>query len=129
MPTQPNNHVSVFPYPGGKGRGVDWILEKMPPHDTFVDVFGGSGAIIYNKPPSTNEVYNDANEDLVQFFQVLREHEDDLLEWIDEGDIDRSDCVDLPRTVEAADTIERTANTLHKTADVLRTELETEDEH
>lgn len=55
--------------------------------------------------------------------------EDDLLEWIDEGDIDRSDCVDLPRTVEAADTIERTANTLHKTADVLRTELETEDEH
>ena len=82
MPTQPNNHVSVFPYPGGKGRGVDWILEKMPPHDTFVDVFGGSGAIIYNKPPSTNEVYNDANEDLVQFFRVLRERENELLEWL-----------------------------------------------
>jgi len=73
-----NNHVSVFPYPGGKGREADWILEKIPPHDTFVDVFGGSGAIIYNKPPSTNEIYNDANNDLVQFFEVLRERTDDL---------------------------------------------------
>lgn len=79
---RPNNHVSVFPYPGGKGREVDWILEKMPPHDTFVDVFGGSGAIIYNKPLSKNEIYNDANEDLVQFFRVLRAREDELLEWV-----------------------------------------------
>lgn len=69
---QPNNNVSVFPYPGGKGREAGWILEKMPPHDTFVDVFGGSGAIIYNKPPSKYEVYNDVNDDLVQFFEVRR---------------------------------------------------------
>lgn len=80
--SRPDNHVSVFPYPGGKGRQVDWILERMPPHDTFVDVFGGSGAIIYNKPPSKNEVYNDANGDLVQFFEVLRQREDELLEWV-----------------------------------------------
>jgi len=80
--SRPNNHVSVFPYPGGKGREVDWILEKMPPHDTFVDVFGGSGAIIYNKPPSKNEVYNDANDDLVQFFRVLRGREDELIDWL-----------------------------------------------
>lgn len=80
--SRPNNHVSVFPYPGGKGREADWILEKMPPHDTFVDVFGGSGAIIYNKPRSKNEVYNDVNEDLVQFFEVLRTREDDLHQWL-----------------------------------------------
>jgi DNA adenine methylase len=77
-----NNHVSVFPYPGGKGRESDWILEKLPPHDTFVDVFGGSGAIIYNKPPSKNEVYNDINGDLVQFFRVLREQPDPLENWV-----------------------------------------------
>jgi DNA adenine methylase len=76
-----NNHVSVFPYPGGKGRESDWILEKLPPHDTFVDVFGGSGAIIYNKPPSKNEVYNDINDDLVQFFEVLRTQTDALENW------------------------------------------------
>lgn len=79
---RPNNHVSVFPWPGGKGRGSDWILEKIPPHDTFVDVFGGSGAIIYNKPPSKYEVYNDANDDLVQFFEILRTRETELYEWV-----------------------------------------------
>jgi DNA adenine methylase len=79
---QPKNHVSVFPYPGGKGRRAEWILEKMPPHDTFVDVFGGSGAIIYNKPPSTNEIYNDVNDDLVQFFEVLRNRPEELESFV-----------------------------------------------
>lgn len=79
---RPNNHVSVFPYPGGKGRQSDWILSKMPPHKCYVEVFGGSGGLLYNKEPSHNEVYNDINDDLVQFFNVLREREDDLLEWV-----------------------------------------------
>lgn len=86
-----NNHVSVFPYPGGKGRESDWIISKMPPHDCYVEVFGGSGAILYNKPASHNEVYNDANYDLVQFFEMLRTREDDLVEWLN--------CVPYARSV------------------------------
>lgn len=78
----PDNQVSVFPYPGGKGRQSEWILDKMPPHDTYVEVFGGSGALLYNKPISKNEVYNDLNEDLTQFFEVLRTREDDLVDWL-----------------------------------------------
>lgn len=53
--------------------------------------------------------------------------EEDLLEWIDEGDIDRSDCVDLPETLESAEALEYTANTLQQTARVLRRELDTEE--
>ena len=79
---RPGNHVSVFPWPGGKGRRSDWIISKMPPHDTYVEVFGGSAALLYNKPRSHNEVYNDLNDDLVQFFQVLRDREDELAEWV-----------------------------------------------
>lgn len=78
----PHNQVSVFPYPGGKGRQSEWILDKMPPHDTYVEVFGGSGALLYNKPVSKNEIYNDLNDDLTQFFTVLREREDDLVDWL-----------------------------------------------
>lgn len=78
----PDNQVSVFPYPGGKGRQSEWILDKMPPHDTYVEVFGGSGALLYNKPISKNEIYNDLNDDLTQFFTVLREREDDLVDWL-----------------------------------------------
>lgn len=76
------NHVSVFPYPGGKGRMCDWIISRMPPHECYVEVFGGSAALLYNKPAAHNEVYNDINDDLVQFFSVLREREEELLEWL-----------------------------------------------
>lgn len=79
---RPTNHVSVFPYPGGKGRRSEFIIEKMPAHNCYVEVFGGSGAILYNKSPSTVEVYNDLNDDLVQFFNTLRERTDELLEWL-----------------------------------------------
>lgn len=87
----PENHVSVFPWPGGKGRRSDWIISRMPPHDCYVEVFGGSAAILYNKPPSHNEVYNDVNDDLVQFFEVLRNRSDELAEWLE--------CVPYARSV------------------------------
>lgn len=77
-----NNKVSVFPYPGGKGRKSDWIVNKIPSHDTFVDVFGGSGSVIYNKPKSKNEIYNDINDDLVQFFEVMRNKPNELCDWV-----------------------------------------------
>ncbi|WP_256464819.1 DNA adenine methylase [Halosolutus gelatinilyticus] len=79
---RPGNCVSVFPYPGGKGRECSWILSRMPAHDCYVEVFGGSGALLYNKPESTVEVYNDVNDDLVQFFETLREREDELVQWL-----------------------------------------------
>ncbi|WP_050047387.1 hypothetical protein [Halanaeroarchaeum sulfurireducens] len=30
---------AVFPYPGGKSRFASWILEYVPEHTTFVEVF------------------------------------------------------------------------------------------
>jgi protein tyrosine/serine phosphatase len=54
--------------------------------------------------------------------------EDELLDWIDSSDIDRSDCVDLPTIVEAAEVLHRAANTLEQQAGVLERELEGEEE-
>jgi len=92
QPTQspPANIVSTFPYPGGKGRVASWILEKLPAHDCYVEVFGGSASLLYNKPPSHNEVYNDVNDDLVQFFRVLRNKGDELAEWLSTVPFSRS---------------------------------------
>lgn len=50
--------------------------------------------------------------------------EEDLLEWVDEADIDRSDCADLPTMNEAAAVLRRAANTLNNQADVLEKEME-----
>lgn len=75
--------ASVFPYPGAKSRMAGWIVERFPRHECFVDVFGGSGDILVNKPRSRVEVYNDQDGDLVQFFEVLRDRGNELEEWLE----------------------------------------------
>ncbi|MFC7238893.1 DNA adenine methylase [Saliphagus sp. GCM10025317] len=72
----------TFPYPGGKGGISDWIVDTMPAHDTYVEVFGGGAGVMFNKPRSKYEIYNDHNEDLTQFFTVLRDQPDELSEWL-----------------------------------------------
>lgn len=69
-----------FPWPGNKGGLADWILDAFPRHDTYVDVFGGSGALLFEKTPAKTEIYNDADADLVQFMTTLRDVPEELVE-------------------------------------------------
>jgi DNA adenine methylase len=75
---------AVFPFPGGKSRFASWILEQVPEHTCFVEVFGGAAGVLANKDPDTStvEVYNDRDGDLVHFFEVLRERSEELIEWL-----------------------------------------------
>lgn len=76
---------AVFPFPGGKSRLSSWILEHVPDHTCFVEVFGGAAGVLVNKDPAISdvEIYNDRDADLVHFFEVLRDQTDELLEWLD----------------------------------------------
>lgn len=76
---------AAFPYPGGKSRYASWILDLVPEHRCFVEVFGGAAGVLVNKDPDTSkvEVYNDRDRDLVQFFEVLRERTEELSKWLD----------------------------------------------
>lgn len=56
---------------GSKSRIVKSIVKEFHQHQTFVDVFGGSGAVLLGKPPSKVEVYNDLNGKMVTLFRVL----------------------------------------------------------
>lgn len=56
---------------GSKSRMVKQITKNFPKHQTFVDVFGGSGAILLGKRPSKVEVYNDLNSKMSALFRVL----------------------------------------------------------
>jgi DNA adenine methylase len=64
---------TVFQFPGGKFCLVKKILPLIPPHEVYVEVFGGAATLLFNKPPSKLEVYNDVNSELVNFFRVLRD--------------------------------------------------------
>jgi len=76
---------AVFPFPGGKSHLASWILDQLPDHTCYVEVFGGAAGVLANKDPETSsvEVYNDRDGDLVQFFEVLRERPEELVEWLE----------------------------------------------
>jgi DNA adenine methylase len=62
-------------YAGGIWTLFSKVLRLIPPHRVYVEPFGGSGRVLFNKRPSESEVYNDINGDLVNFFRVLRDDE------------------------------------------------------
>lgn len=74
--------ATVFPYPGGKTYLAPWVIEHFPEHECYAEVFGGGASILVNKEPSRVEVFNDLDGDIVQFFGVLRDQEDELREWL-----------------------------------------------
>jgi len=73
---------NVFGYPGAKTQMADWILRHLKDHRTYVEPFAGSAAVLANKNPSTTEVLNDRNGDIVHFFETLRDRADELVAWL-----------------------------------------------
>lgn len=69
-----------FTYIGGKFFLVAFLMAMIPTHTTYCEGFGGSGSFLLNKPQSKSEVYNDINSDVVNFFRVLRNEPDALIE-------------------------------------------------
>ena len=61
-----------FCWMGGKSRLQKLIVNKIPDHTCYVEVFGGAGWILFGKAPSKVEVYNDIDGDLVNFFRVVK---------------------------------------------------------
>lgn len=49
------------------------IIEIIPEHSMYVEVFGGSGQLLFSKETSDIEVYNDIDGNLCNFFRILRD--------------------------------------------------------
>lgn len=67
-----------FPWFGGKGspKIQSIIFASLPPHDYYVEPFGGGASILLAKPPCKVEVYNDINRGIVNFFRVVASPDD-----------------------------------------------------
>jgi DNA adenine methylase len=76
----------LFAYPGGKWPIRHLVVSAFPEHKTYVDVFGGSAAILLTKERSDGEIFNDKNQMLVNFFRVVKHRPAELAErakfWI-----------------------------------------------
>lgn len=65
--------MTLLPWFGGKAKLADWIIASLPPHQTYVEPFGGAMAVLLRKAPSPVEVYNDVDGGLVNFWRVVRD--------------------------------------------------------
>jgi DNA adenine methylase len=63
----------AFGWYGGKSVLAPVIVRLIPKHQTYVEVFGGSGAVLLAKSPSPVEIFNDIDQGLINFFRVLRD--------------------------------------------------------
>src|SRR6266700_2039288 len=73
----------AFGYYGGKFSHLDFILPLLPTHFThYCEVFGGSAAVLINRPPAPVETYNDLDGEVVNFFECLRDHCKELVRLI-----------------------------------------------
>ncbi len=72
----------VLKYYGSKFRLARWIIEHFPKHTHYVEPFGGAANVLLVKEPSRLETYNDLNDQIVNFFRVLRERPAELVRQI-----------------------------------------------
>ncbi len=72
----------AFGWYGGKFSHLDWLLPLLPRTTHYCEPFGGSAAVLINREPSPVETYNDIDGEVVNFFRVLREQKEALIEAI-----------------------------------------------
>src|SRR5207247_770529 len=88
------NKMIAFGYYGGKVSHLDFILPLLPMHFTHhCEPFGGSAAVLINRPPSPVETYNDLDGEVVNFFECLRDHGDKLIHAISLTPFSRQELV------------------------------------
>src|SRR5215469_5749325 len=75
-------NLIAFGWYGGKYSHLSWLLPLLPKTTHYCEPFGGSAAVLINRPPSPIETYNDTYSEVVNFFRVLREQKDALIEQI-----------------------------------------------
>ena len=63
---------SLIGWYGGKKQLIPHIL-PFPIHTTYVEIFGGSGIVLFEKIPSPIEVINDINSRLMNMWSAIKE--------------------------------------------------------
>lgn len=72
----------AFGWYGGKFSHLNWLLPLLPKCHHYCEPFAGSAAVLLNREPSAVETYNDIDGEVANFFRVLRDNKESLVEKI-----------------------------------------------
>ncbi len=62
----------ILDYYGGKFILRKWVMDYFPDHSIYVEPFGGGASVLLSKDPVKVEVYNDIDDEIVNFFDVAK---------------------------------------------------------
>lgn len=90
----PTKHTilnSPFKWAGGKSRLRAKIIELFPPHSCYVEPFSGAAWVLFAKAPSDVEVINDIDQELINFFRVVKSKPKEFMRSFDLDLISRAE--------------------------------------
>lgn len=70
----------AFSYYGAKNGLLSYLLPLLPESDHYCEPFCGSAAVLLNRKPSPIETMNDLNGEIVNFFSMLRQYPERLVD-------------------------------------------------
>jgi DNA adenine methylase len=90
-----------LPWLGGKSRLAGRIAAEIAriEHRCYCEPFLGAGHVLFAKEPSSSEVLNDINRDLVTLFRVLQHHLEEFLRYFKWALVSRDEFERLHRQV------------------------------
>jgi DNA adenine methylase len=97
----------AFGWYGGKFSHLEWLLPRLPDGHHYCEPFAGSAAILLNRPPAPVETYNDLDGEVVNFFRVLRDQKERLIEAIGLTPFSRAEFARACLLDPSADPLER----------------------
>ncbi|MBI5563876.1 MAG: DNA adenine methylase [Chloroflexi bacterium] len=74
---------SPIKWAGGKSRLRQSIIDLLPPHTCYVEVFGGAAWVLFGKPLSDVEILNDIDQELITFFRVVKYQPEEFVQSFD----------------------------------------------
>lgn len=64
---------------GNKRNIADKIQSYFPSHNTFVELFFGAGGMFFNKPISKNNICNDIDSDVMNFWEQIKFNKENFI--------------------------------------------------
>lgn len=68
----------IFTYYGGKQKLLPELLKLIPQHTQYVELFAGGATLFWGKPPSENEVLNDIDGRITNFYWQVKTNFEEL---------------------------------------------------
>ncbi|MDR3162864.1 MAG: DNA adenine methylase [Helicobacteraceae bacterium] len=73
---------AAFGWVGGKSKFAAQIIERIPPHTLYCEVFAGGLSVLYAKEPSKIEVINDLNGELINLHLQIKTRPESLSNYL-----------------------------------------------